>query len=236
VEELVPEIERRFPVIASPRGRFVAGHSSGGWAALWLQITHPDHFGGAWATAPDPVDFRSFHGLDVTTGSKANAFRDEHGTPRGLMRADGRDLYSFEDFVRFEDVSGEVLLGTFDWAFSPRGPRGEPLHLIDRATGEQDPVVQRAWEKWDIRKVLDSRWTAIGPRLRGKLHVFVGDMDSFRLDESVALLCEFLASKRSDATCETVTGKNHFNLLGDPADKGSLVWRIEHEMAEEATR
>ncbi len=236
VEELVPEIERRFSLTASPRGRFVAGHSSGGWAALWLQITHPDFFGGAWATAPDPVDFRSFHGLDVTPGSRANAFHDEQGAPRGLMRAEGRDLYSFEDFLRFEDVEGEVLLGTFDGVFSPRGPMGEPMRLFDRATGEQDPAVQRAWEKWDVRKVLDAGWKTLGPKLKGKLHVFAGDADSFRLNESVSLLCRFLESKKSDATCEIVPGKNHFNLLGDPADKGSLVWRIEHEMAKGARR
>jgi hypothetical protein len=236
VEELVPELERRFSLIASPHGRFVAGHSSGGWAALWLQITHPEYFAGAWATAPDPVDFRSFHGLDVTPGSKANAFHDEHGARRGLMRADGRDVYSFEDFVRYEDVTGEVLLGTFDWVFSPRGAKGEPLRLFDRATGEQDPFVQHAWEKWDIRKMLEARWPTLGPRLRGKLHVFVGDADSFRLNESVSLLCDFLASKKSDATCDIVAGKNHFNLSGDPTDERSIVWRIEHEMARAATR
>jgi hypothetical protein len=189
-----------------------------------------------WATAPDPVDFRSFHGMDVSPGSKANALHDEHGAPRGLMRAEGRDIYSFEDFLRFEDVEGEVLLGTFDWVFSPRGAMGEPMRLFDRATGEQDPAVQRAWEKWDIRKVLEAGWTAVGPKLRGKLHVFVGDADSFRLNESVALLCDFLKSKRSDATCEIVPGKTHFNLIGDPSDKGSIVWRIEHEMAGAAKR
>ncbi len=37
-----------------------SGHSSGGWSSLWLQIEHPEVFGGVWSLAPDPVDFRDF--------------------------------------------------------------------------------------------------------------------------------------------------------------------------------
>jgi enterochelin esterase-like enzyme len=45
---------------AKPSGRLLTGHSSGGWAALWLQVTYPKLFGGAWPTSPDPSDFRDF--------------------------------------------------------------------------------------------------------------------------------------------------------------------------------
>src|SRR6185312_22062 len=60
VEELIPHIEATFPAIAEPRARLLAGHSSGGWSSLWLQITHPETFGGVWSTSPDSVDFRDF--------------------------------------------------------------------------------------------------------------------------------------------------------------------------------
>src|SRR5262249_52596855 len=36
VEELIPHLEKRFPLVAKPEARFVTGHSSGGWASLWL--------------------------------------------------------------------------------------------------------------------------------------------------------------------------------------------------------
>jgi hypothetical protein len=65
VRELIPEIERRFRCLPEARARFLTGHSSGGWAALWLQVAYSDLFGGCWSTAPDPVDFRSFQTFNI---------------------------------------------------------------------------------------------------------------------------------------------------------------------------
>jgi hypothetical protein len=232
VQELIPAIEKQFRLVATARGRYLSGHSSGGWSSLWLQITHPDFFGGTWSTAPDPVDFRNFTTIDVTPGSTDNFYRNKDGSPRMLMRMGGHDLYSVEQFARFEQVMGQVsALRTFDWVFSPRGPMGAPLPIMNPATGEQDPAVQKAWEKWDVHKVLDAGWATLGPKLAGKLHLFAGSDDTFHLNESLSLLCDFLKSKKSDAVCEIVPGKNHFDLTGDPGDPQSLTYRIEHEMA-----
>ena len=41
VEELVPAIEEFFEAGGSPEARFLTGHSSGGWASLWLQVQAP---------------------------------------------------------------------------------------------------------------------------------------------------------------------------------------------------
>jgi hypothetical protein len=232
VTELIPALEKQFALQAQPRARFLSGHSSGGWSSLWLQISHPDFFGGTWSTAPDPVDFRSFTTVDVTPGSTDNFYKNKDGSTRMLMRAGGHDLYSMEQFALFERVGGEVsALGTFDWVFSPRGPLGAPLHIMNPATGEQDPAVQKAWEKWDIHKVLDATWATLGPKLKGKLHLWAGGADTFHLNESLVYLCDFLKTKQSDAVCEIVPGKTHFDLTGDLKDPQSLTWRIEHEMA-----
>ena len=232
VAEVIPALEKQFALIASPHARVLGGHSSGGWSSLWLQITHPDFFAGTWSTAPDPVDFRNFTTVDVSPGSTDNFFKNKDGSVRMLMRMGGHDIISMHDFVLYDEVSGEVgSLGTFDWVFSPRGPVGIPLSIMNTATGSQNPDVQRDWEKWDIRKVLEASWPTLGPKLRGKLHLFAGDVDSFHLNEPLALLCAFLTSKGSDATCEMVPGKDHFTLSGDLKDTSSLVWRIEHEMA-----
>ena len=64
--ELIPFLEKKYRMDAKPSGRFLTGHSSGGWAALWLQVAYPDFFGGSWPTAPDPGDFRSFTQIDIT--------------------------------------------------------------------------------------------------------------------------------------------------------------------------
>ena len=72
VEELIPAIERRF-VQGDPESvtRFLSGHSSGGWASLWLQIQYPGLFDGTWSTAPDPVDFRAFQLIDIYSDTNA---------------------------------------------------------------------------------------------------------------------------------------------------------------------
>lgn len=232
VEELIPELERRFRLVREPRARLLSGHSSGGWSSLWVQITHPAFFGGVWSVSPDPVDFRSVYGIDVTPGSTDNVYVTNDGKPRNLWRAGGQDVLSVEEFVRLDDVLDRSgALSSFDWVYSPRGPLGRPLPLFDHATGRLDPSVQRAWEKWDIRKVLSDGWTTLGPQLEGKLHVFSGEEDTFHLNESTALLCDFLKRRARHATCEILPGKDHFNIYGSPTDPTSLRWRVDHEIA-----
>ena len=52
MQELIPEIEKRFRVIREPYARILSGGSTGGWEAAALQIFHPDFFGGAWSYCP----------------------------------------------------------------------------------------------------------------------------------------------------------------------------------------
>jgi len=59
-EELIPSLESRYRMDGTASGRLLTGHSSGGWATLWLQTTYPKLFGGTWSTSPDPVDFHDF--------------------------------------------------------------------------------------------------------------------------------------------------------------------------------
>ena len=65
-KEFIPYLESKFRMDAVPSGRLLTGHSSGGWSTLWLQVNYPEVFGGTWSTSPDPVDFRSFSGADLT--------------------------------------------------------------------------------------------------------------------------------------------------------------------------
>ena len=46
MDELIPEVEKRFRVIREPYARILSGGSTGGWEAAALQIFHPDFFGG----------------------------------------------------------------------------------------------------------------------------------------------------------------------------------------------
>jgi enterochelin esterase-like enzyme len=234
VEEFIPYLERQYRLMARPSARFLTGHSSGGWSSLWLQITYPDFFGGTWSTAPDPVDFRDFTGFDATPGSGQNAYRTSDGKPRNLIRRQGRDLVSFDELARKEEVFGDYggQIASFEWVFSPRGEGGRPMQLFNRQTGAIDPTVARAWQRYDIRLKLATSWESLGPKLKGKLHIIVGSEDSFHLEGAVRLLCDFLKQKGSDAVCEIVPDRDHGNLYGPyQTYPDGLSVRIGREMA-----
>ena len=229
VTELIPHIEKRFRLVAQPRGRFLMGHSSGGWSAVWLQVNYPDFFGGAWPTSPDALDFRSFSGVDFTASSKQNPFRDERGAPRNLIRG----TMSFEEYWRFESVLGDYggQLASFNWTFSPRGEDGRPEYAFDPATGALNANVLRYWQRYDVAKILREKWPALGPKLAGKIHLVVGDKDNFYLNESAALFCELLASKGLKSACEFVPGRDHFDLFNPHTTyPDGLIKRIDNEM------
>jgi hypothetical protein len=233
VTEFVPWLENSYQLEPAAYARFLTGHSSGGWSTLWLQVSYPDFFGGTWSTGPDPVDFRSFTGIDVTPGSSANMYRAPDGAIRNLVREHGRDIASFESFARQEEVLGEYggQLSSFEWVFSPRGQDGRPMPLFNRSTGRQDPLVQEYWRNYDIRYILASRWNKLGPALRGKIHVICGAEDTFHLETAVTTLCALLKEKGSDATCELVPGRDHMNLYSaSPSFSHGLEERIDKEI------
>jgi enterochelin esterase-like enzyme len=233
-QELIPYLEKQYRLVNRPYGRFVTGHSSGGWTSFWLQVAYPDFFGGTWSTAPDSVDFRSFTGINATAGSTDNAYKREDGTPKNLVRQKGKQLASIEEFVRQEEVQGPVggQMASFDWVFSPRGPDGRPMKLFNRETGEQDPVVQKYWERYDIKLILERNWDVLGPKLLGKLHLFCGSEDTFHLEEALIMTCDFLKGKGREDTCLIVPGRDHGDLYR-PHEQfypDGLGLRIDREM------
>jgi hypothetical protein len=226
VEELIPHIEKTFRGLGTPAGRFVTGHSSGGWSSLWLQVAYPDFFGGVWSTSPDPVDFRDFQRIDLTA-SNGNMFTDPEGNPRPLARRANKPIVFYKQFSDMEDVMGHGgQLGSFEAVFSPRGSNGQPVRLWDRQTGAINPAVAKAWEAYDIRLKLERDWKTLGPKLAGKLHVYTGGEDTFYLEGAVRLLGQSLKNLGSDAVVEIIPGKDHGTLVDSAMRK-----RIAREMA-----
>jgi hypothetical protein len=213
-EEFIPFLESKYRLIAKPYARFLTGHSSGGWSTLWLEVAYPDFFGGTWSTSPDSVTFKSFTGIDATSGSKDNAYRNADGSDKNIVRMNGKNIASVEQFIQQEEVAGPVggQMASFDWVFSPRGPDGRPMKLFNRVTGEQDPFVQKYWERYDIKLIVERNWPTLGPKLLGKVHIVVGSMDNFHLEEAAGMFCDFLKSKGREDTCEIVPGRDHMDL------------------------
>lgn len=86
VTEFIPSLEQKYRMDARPSGKLLTGHSSGGWASVWLLTHFPDTFGGAWATAPDPLDFTAFLTTDLYA-DKANMDVDEGGQTKGVRES-----------------------------------------------------------------------------------------------------------------------------------------------------
>ncbi len=224
--ELIPHIEQAFRGLGQAAGRLVTGHSSGGWSSLWLQITYPEVFGGVWSTAPDPVDFRDFQLVNIYQPG-INVFHDEQGRLRPLGRRAGKVLFHYKPFSDMETVMGRSgQLFSFEAVFGPRGADGQPKPLWHRQSGLVDPAVARTWERYDIRLVLERNWARLGPKLSGKLHVYMGAEDNFYLEGATRLLQESLKKLGSDAVVEIFPGRDHGSLL----DR-NLRERIAREMA-----
>lgn len=190
LEELIPEIERRFRVIDEPYARVLTGGSTGGWEALAMQIFYPDFFGGAFAYAPDPVTFTNVEGINIY--EDVNAFYKQHDWRRvptantrevtGELRLTSRQRNHFELVNGTRGRSGEQL-DIWSAVYGPLGEDGYFKPLFDKKTGTIDREVAAYWrENYDLLHHLKQNWSSLGPKLEGKLHVYCGDMDNFYLN------------------------------------------------------
>ncbi|MFM7152462.1 MAG: hypothetical protein ACKO23_21755, partial [Gemmataceae bacterium] len=83
-----------------------------------------------------------------------------------------------------------------------------------------------SWKKYDIRMRLERNWPDLERKLRGKIHVYMGDKDTFYLESSTVLLRDSLRALNSDAKVELFPDKDHGSLMDDVMRK-----RIAEEMA-----
>ena len=231
-EELIPALESRYRMDATANGRFLNGHSSGGWATLWLQVRYPKLFGGTWSTAPDSSDFRDFSGIDLYAAD-ANVYRKPDGSAWPLMRDKGQVVASFEQFARLEEIVGPVggQLASFEWVFSPRGADGRPMPMFDRGSGQVDPMVVAYWRThYDIAERIRRDWPRLKPDLDGKLHVYVGTADTFYLDGGARKLKETLDAVGARADFRFVPDRTHFDLYVEGDDRRALLKDIAWQM------
>jgi enterochelin esterase-like enzyme/uncharacterized protein (DUF2141 family) len=217
VREVIPALEAKYRMDAKPSGRFLTGHSSGGWFTLWTIVRYPRLFGGSWATAPDPVDFHDFLGVDLYAPN-ANMYHAADGKPRPLERDNDKVLGTIEEAARLESVLGHSggQLRSFEWVFSPRRPDGAPAFLFDRETGTVDPAVAAYWrERYDIGHRIEADWPQLGRYVDGKVHVVVGTADSYYLDGSV---------RRLDAAFRKVGGRADFRYVPGATHSMSMLY------------
>jgi len=217
LQELIPYLEDHFRMIRAPWARVLTGGSTGGWEALALQVYHPDFFGGTWVLYPDPVDFRNYEIPDVY--SDTNAFvhpvaewmsfdipaeQEITGQPRISVRQESQ----FEAVLGSRARSGEQF-AIWEATYGPVAPDGYPAELWDLGTGRIDRSVAQYFRAhdYDLRDYLERNWARLGPELKGQIHVFTGDMDTFYLNLAVYRLEQFLTRTQPAADAAFVYGR-----------------------------
>ncbi len=219
VMDLVPEVEKRFRAIGQPWARTLTGGSTGGWECLALQIFYPDFFNGCWSLCPDSLDFRSHQIVNVYDDD--NAYFVDKGFTRVerpcRRRTDGSIEEMMKDENRYELVVGDKTRSGGQWdgwesVFSPVGDDGYPKRIWDKYSGKIDHEVAKFWQQnYDLRFLLESHWTELAPKLKGRLHVYVGTADDYFLNNGVKRFEAFLkkADPAAEGTVEYGDGRGH---------------------------
>lgn len=200
--ELIPAVEKKFRAIGQGWARFTYGGSTGGWEALAVQVFYPNHYNGAFASCPDPVDFHAYTDIDIYNDKN---FYYLEGAHKREAQSAMRD-YLGHTFITNEEINAyELALGDhgrsgeqYDmWqaVFGPVGADDYPAPIYDKETGEIDHKVAEYWrEHYDLEAILERNWAKLGPDLAGKIHIYVGSDDTYFLNNAVYLMEDFLKS------------------------------------------
>jgi hypothetical protein len=200
MQELIPAVEASFRVIRQPWARMLSGGSTGGWIALAHQIFYPDFYGGTFASCPDAVDFTAHQIVNIYKDPNAY-FLDQAWTRverPNRRRPDGNIVSMMKDENHYELVVGDKSRSGGQWdiweaTYSPVGANGYPKRLWNKQTGTIDHAVAEQWRKFDLLHILQTNWATLGPKIADRLNVYVGDMDSYYLNNAVENLHAFLA-------------------------------------------
>jgi hypothetical protein len=225
--ELIPHIEKTFRGLGQGWARAMYGGSTGGWEALGAQVMYPDEYNGAYAACPDPIDFRAY--TQVNIYEDRNAYYAE-GPWRKVRRPGYRNYLghvttTIEDMNRLELVLGTKGRSGGQWdiwqaVYSPVGPDGYPKPIWDKRTGVIDRDVAAHWrDSYDLSFIMRRDWEkGLGQKLRGKIHLYVGDMDNYYLNNAVYLVEEFLKG----------TTNPPYEGVVDYGDRAEHCWNGDH--------
>ena len=203
--ELIPAVEKKFRAIGQGWARFTYGGSTGGWEALAVQVFYPEHYNGAFASCPDPVDFHAYTDIDIYNDKN---FYYLEGAHKREAQSAMRD-YLGHTLITNEEINGyELALGdhgrsgeqydVWQAVWGPVGADGYPAPIYDKVTGEIDHKVAEYWRQhYDLEAILERNWTKLGPDLAGKIHIYVGSDDTYFLNNAVYLMEDFLKSTKN---------------------------------------
>lgn len=215
VTEVIPALQQQFRIRNEAGSRFLFGHSSGAWSSIWLQLTYPDFFGGAWCTAPDPVDFSSFYNINIYKPGE-NVFYTRDKKPRYLESLSASDYQlTYKLLSDREWVIGQgEQYGSYEAAYSPKSKTGKPMQLWNRQTGQINTSAAKAWARYDIHKYILNNLGTLKNKAAGKIHVYVGNNDDYYLQRPLELISRSMNRLKSDIIkVDFLDGYDHFSIL-----------------------
>ncbi len=206
-KELIPYIEKEFRGLGQGWARFTYGGSTGGWEAMATQVFYPDMYNGAFIACPDPIDFRAFTNVNLYSDKNLYA---QAGLVDSIERPSMRDYLGQTIATQRDSNDMEAVIGDrgrsggqYDiWqaVFSPQGSDGYPAKIFDKMTGEIDPKVVSYWhDHYDLTNIVQRDWATLGPKLAGKLHIYVGSADTYFLTDAVYYAQDTLESLKNPA-------------------------------------
>jgi hypothetical protein len=224
--ELIPYIEQQFRGIGEGWARFLYGGSTGGWEALAAQVFYPDEYNTCYVACPDPIDFRAFCLVNIY--EHKNAYYDEgpfrttlrpgHRNYLGEVQATTKDMNLRELALGSKTRSGQQW-DVWEATYSPVGEDGYPKRIWDKLTGEIDQEVANYWkENYDLAYILKRDWDKVGPKLKGKINIYCGDMDNYYLNNAVYLMEDILES----------TTQPYYDGEVDYGDRAEHCWNGDH--------
>ena len=237
--ELIPFIEKKFRGIGEGWARFTYGGSTGGWEALATQIFYPDMYNGCFAACPDPIDFQAYTVVNIYNDKNAyyldSPWLKTHRP--GKRNYLGHVSSTLKSMNQLEMVLGSKSRSGGQWdiwqaVFSPSGTDGYPQPIWNKKTGEIDHKVAQYWkEHFDLTYIMKRDWKILGPKLKGKIHIYCGSMDSYYLNNAVYLTEEFLKNTKDPYYDGEVTYGNRAEHCwnGDP-DLPNAISRLRYNI------
>lgn len=232
--ELIPYIEEKFRGIGEGWARFVYGGSTGGWEALAVQVLYPDEYNSCYAACPDPIDFRAYCLVNLYNDSNAyykqGKFKKTlipgHRNYLGEVDATVMDMNLREYAIGTKSRSGQQF-DIWEAVYSPVGNDGYPMRIWNKETGEINKDVAEYWkENYDLRYIMERDWPILGPKLKGKVNIYCGDMDNYYLNNAVYLTEDFLNK----------TSEPHYEGEVDYGDRAEHCWNGSHELPNAISR
>ena len=101
------------------------------------------------------------------------------------------------------------------------------MRIWNKLTGEIDHAVAEYWrQNYDLRYIMQRDWKTLGPKLKGKIHIYCGTMDNYYLNNAVYLTEQFLEQ----------TLDPHYDGIVDYGERAEHCWNGDHERPNATSR